>query len=101
MKVKKGDKVMMLSGKDKGKQGKVLAVFPEGSAVIVEGLNLLTKHQKPRKQGEKGQKIQVPRKISVGKVFFVCPRCSKGSRIGYRFQGDKKERICKNCQVSI
>ena len=101
MKFKKGDKITMLSGKDRGKQGKIVSVFPKEDAVIVEGLNLITKHQKPLKQGKKGQRIQIPRKISAGKTFFLCPQCSQGTRIGYRFEGEKKERICKKCQATV
>lgn len=64
---------------------------------MVEGLNLLTKHVRPRKQGEKGQKIQIPRAIEVGKVMLVCPKCSKPTRVSWNVTGDKKERMCKKC----
>lgn len=101
LKIKKGDNVVMLSGKDKGKKGKIARVYPEKSKVIVEGLNLVTKHVRPRKEGEKGQKVQIPRSIALGKVMLVCPKCSKPSRVAWSLEGDKKERVCKKCGRTI
>lgn len=91
----------MLSGKDKGKQGKILKVFSQSGHVLVEGLNLVTKHVRARRQGQKGQKVQVPRKVFAGKVQLVCPNCSKPTRAGWNIQGETKERICKKCGRSI
>ena len=82
MKIKKDDKVVVLSGKDKGKQGKVLIADPKGAKVVVEGVNVATKHQKPRKQGEEGGIIKVETPIYVSKVQLVCPDphlCLQGS----------------------
>lgn len=101
IKIKKGDNVIMLSGKDRGKKGKIAKVIPEEHKVIVEGLNLLTKHVRPRREKEKGQKIQIPRAIQLGKVMVVCPKCSKPTRIGINVEGDKKERVCKKCGRTI
>lgn len=101
MKIKKGDNVIMLSGKDRGKQGKVSRVLSTEDKIVVEGLNLVTKHLKPRKQGEKGQKIQIPRIIYAGKVMFMCPKCSKPTRIEWKREGEKKERVCKKCERSL
>lgn len=101
MRIKKNDNVIMLSGKDRGKSGKVLKLFPREAKVIVEGLNVLTRHQRPRRQGEKGQKVQVPRRVALAKVMLLCPKCSKRTRVEYRIEGAKKERICKKCERTI
>lgn len=97
MKIKKNDNVIILSGKDKGKQGKILRVFPDREKVMVEGLNLMTKHVRPRKQGERGERVELPRAVFTGKVQVVCPKCSKPTRVGWQIEGDKKERVCKKC----
>ena len=97
MNVKKGDTVIVLSGKDKGKQGKVLIADPKGLKVVVEGVNVATKHQKPRKQGQDGGIIKVETPIYASKVMLVCPKCGKPTRIAHKVLNDgKKERICKN-----
>jgi len=101
MKIKKNDLVKMKAGKDSGKTGKVLQSFPQEDKVIVEGLNIMKKHARPRRQGEKGQRVEVPRKVSVSSVMLVCPKCSKVSRIGYKVVNKKKQRICKKCQGEI
>ncbi len=102
MKIKAGDKVMMQAGKDKGKTGKVLQVMGKEGKVVVEGLNLLIKHQKARKTGEKGQRIQFPAAVWAAKTALVCPKCGKVTRIGYKAEaGSKKARICKKCQEAV
>jgi large subunit ribosomal protein L24 len=101
MKIKKNDIVKMKAGKDSGKTGKVLQAFPREEKITVEGLNIMKKHAKPRRQGEQGQRIEVPRKIQVSNVILVCPKCAKNSRIGYKMVDGKKQRICKKCQVEI
>lgn len=107
MTIKKGDKVKILAGKDKGKTGKVLQIFPVREKVSVEGLNLLIKHMRPRKQGEKGQRIEFPAPMSISNLILVCPKCSKPSRVGYKTvksekTGKKKKyRVCKKCKQTI
>ena len=101
MKIKKDDKVLILSGKDKGKKGKVLRAFPAEEKIEVEGINLKKKHQKPKKQGEKGQIISILGKISVSSVKLICPKCSKAVRVGYKVNGKNKVRICKKCNEEI
>ncbi len=91
----------MQTGKDRGKAGKVIEVNPASGRVVVEGLDLLTKHQKPRKQGEKAQKIQKPRAVDVSNVALVCPKCGKPTRVGYVFKGDAKLRMCKKCKATF
>lgn len=101
MKIKKNDLVKMLAGKDSGKTGKVLRVYPTEQKVIVDGLNMLKKHNKPRKEGEKGQRVEIPRRIDISNAMLVCPKCGKPTRIGYKTEGDKKIRVCKKCQAEI
>ena len=100
-KIKKNDQVKILSGKDRGKTGKVSRVLPEAGKATVEGLNLVKKHVRPRKQGEKGQRVSVPAAIDMSNLMIVCPKCSKASRIGYKLGGKEKFRICKKCGSEI
>jgi len=97
MKLKKNDKVQIISGKDRGKTGKVLNILNDRDMVLVEGVNLYKKHQRPRKQGEKGEIIIVPRPIRVSKVMYTCLACGRITRLGGRVEGGKKVRICKKC----
>ena len=101
MNIKKDDKVVVLSGKDKGKQGKVLVADPKGLKVVVEGVNVATKHQKPRKQGEEGGIIKINTPIYASKVQLVCPKCGKATRVAHKIEGDKKVRVCKKCGAEI
>lgn len=101
MKIIKGDTVLIISGKDKGKKGKVLKCFPKAGRVLVEGVNLRKKHQKPKKAGEKGQVIELPIAIAVSNVEIACLKCGKPTRISFKVEGDKKYRICKKCEQAI
>lgn len=101
MKIKKGDIVLVISGKNKGKKGKILRAFPKERKILIEGVNLMKKHQKPRKTGEKGQIIQKPAPIDISNVKMICPKCNKAVRLGYKIVNDKKYRICKKCNKQI
>ena len=101
MNIRKDDKVVVLSGKDKGKQGKILVSDPKAAKVIVEGVNVATKHQKPRKQGEEGGIIKVETPIYASKVQLVCPKCGKATRVGHKITDGKKVRVCKKCGAEI
>jgi large subunit ribosomal protein L24 len=101
MKIKKGDNVIMLTGKDRAKKGKVLATLTGGDRVIVEGLNLIKKAVRARQQGQKGQIIHKERAVSVSSVAIVCKSCNKQTRVGYRLEGKNKARICKKCKAEI
>jgi|SRR3989338_464109 len=101
MKLKKGDNVKMLSGKDRGKTGKVIEVIPKERRVKVEGLQIVRKHIRPRKQGEKGQVASIPSRIPMSKVMLVCPKCAKATRVGYRYDNENKMRVCKKCGSEI
>lgn len=100
-KIKKGDLVLMIRGKDRGKTGKVIKVFPREQKIIVEGLNLVKKHQKPKRAGEKGEIIQIPRKVWWSNVKLICPSCKKPTRVGFFKDEEGKFRICKKCQAKI
>ena len=101
MNIRKDDKVVVISGKDKGKEGKVLVANPKAGKLVVEGVNVATKHQKPRKQGEEGGIIKVETPIYACKVQLVCPKCNKGVRPSYKLDGDKKIRVCCKCGAEI
>ena len=101
MNVKKNDTVVVLSGKDKGKKGKVLSVDPESRKVIVEGVNVASRHQKPRKQGEEGGIIKKETPIYACKVMTVCPKCDKATRVAHKIVDGKKVRVCKHCGAEI
>ena len=97
MKIRKGDQVLIISGKDRGKKGGVLQVFPKERRIVVEGVNIRKKHVKPKKSGEKGQIAQVLAPIDISNAKIVCPKCGKPARIGYKIIEKKKYRICKKC----
>ena len=100
--VKTGDTVRIISGKDKGKQGKVLQVSPAEHKVIVEGRNMVTKHVKPRRQGEQGGIVKAEGAMYADKVMLVCPKCSKPTRVGHKVDKDgKKVRVCKKCGAEL
>jgi ribosomal protein L24, bacterial/organelle len=100
--VKSGDTVMVISGKDRGKKGKVMAVSPKEGKIIVEKANFVSKHVKPRKMGEPGGIIKAESAIYSCKVQIVCPRCGKPTRIGHKILKDgTKERICRKCGESL
>lgn len=101
MNIRRDDTVVVLSGKDKGKKGKVLSADPKAGKVIVEGVNVASRHQKPRKQGEEGGIIKVETPIYVSKVQVVCPKCDKATRVAHKIEGDKKVRVCKHCGAEL
>lgn len=100
--VKTGDTVVVLSGKDKGKKGQVLAVSPSEGKVIVEKVNMVSKHVKPRKMGEQGGIIKAEGAMYASKVQIVCPRCKQPTRVGHKVNNDgTKERICVKCKEAL
>lgn len=98
LKVRKGDEVQIIAGKDRGKRGRVIEVQPVARSVVVEGRNIVKRHRKanPAKR-EQGGIIEKPAPLHVSKVMVVCPRCGKPTRVGHRLEEDVKERICKRC----
>ena len=101
MKIKKGDNVLVISGKDKGRTAKILKSLIKEEKVLVEGINLKKKHVRPKKEGEKGQVISLASPIEISNVKFVCPKCGKAARVGFKVVKDKKVRICKKCQSEV
>lgn len=101
MKIKKGDNVLVISGKDRGRTGKVLRSLPEIKRIVVEGINIKNKHIKPKRQEEKGQIVKIAAPMDVSNVKFLCPKCGKPARIGYAVEQENKHRVCKRCRSKI
>jgi large subunit ribosomal protein L24 len=102
LRIKKGDKVVVAAGKNKGKSGKVLRVSAAGSRVVIEGINLVKKHIRRRSESEPGGVKEVPAAIHISNVALFCPNCNKGVRVSVKQAKDKsKTRICKKCQRAI
>lgn len=95
-----------MAGKDRGKEGKILQVFPKHQKIVVEGLNIRIKHVRARSASQKGQKIEFPSPIDVSNVSLVCPRCAKPTRVGIAMAKDDagkldRSRVCKKCKATI
>lgn len=101
MKIKTGDTVKVTTGKDRGKTGKVIQIFPKDFRIIVEGVRIVKRHIKSRKQGEKGQTLTLPGALHASVVMLVCPKCGKATRVGFATEGKTKVRICRKCKQTI
>lgn len=101
MTVKKGDTVLVITGKDKSKSGKVLEVYPEDNRVLVDNVNIVTKHKKARTQNEKSEIIKKTAPIEASNVMVVCPVCGKATRVAHKEIDGKKVRVCKKCSASL
>ncbi|MDD5145812.1 MAG: 50S ribosomal protein L24 [Candidatus Pacebacteria bacterium] len=101
MKLKKSDTVLIISGKYRGKKGKILSAYPKSEKILVEGINLKKKHQRPKKEGEKGQIVEIPFPMEAACAKLVCPKCGEATRVGYKVSGGKKYRVCKKCSQEI
>ena len=100
--IKREDEVKIIAGKDNGKRGKILRVYPKTEKVLVQGINLVKKHMRPTQENPKGGIVEVEKPINISNVQLVCPRCSKPSRVGFsNLAGGTKNRICKKCQEII
>ncbi|MBP5427294.1 MAG: 50S ribosomal protein L24 [Clostridiales bacterium] len=100
--VKTGDKVLVLTGKDRGKEGKILKVYPNKNRVVVEGINIVKKHKKPRSAGQQGGIIEQEAALDASNVMLVCPRCNKASRVERKIlENGDKVRVCKKCKETI
>ena len=91
----------VLLGKDRGKTGQVMAVLPRQQRVLVEGVNVVKKHVRPRRQGEKGQRVEVAAPVHISKVQLVCPQCKKPSRVGISHENEERQRVCRKCEARI
>ena len=101
MKIIKGDTVLIISGKHRGKKGKILKTLPKKGRVLIEGINLAKKHRRGRREGEKGQIIELPQPIDISNVKLICSKCNKATRVGYKVRGQSKVRICKKCNKKV
>ncbi len=101
LQIKKGDTVVIMAGKDRGKKGVVAQVLPQRNQLVVEGFNLKKKHQRPRQQGQKGQIISVASPLHRSKVLLWCGSCSRGVRFSHRGEGRAKQRVCRRCAKTL
>lgn len=101
MKLKKGDEVKVLTGKDKGKTGKIEKVLRKENIIVVSGVNTYKRHLKSRGPKKPGGIIEIIKPIPAANVMLVCPNCKKQTRLGYKIQGEVKVRFCKKCQGVI
>lgn len=101
LKIKRGDSVRILRGKDAQKHGKVLAVLPKASTVVVEGLNMVKKHVKAKSGGQKGQRVSIAAPIRIANVQLICTQCKKGTRVGITRENGVRTRVCKHCKAII
>jgi large subunit ribosomal protein L24 len=102
LKIRKGDRVRVLTGKDRGKEGEVMRALPKERKVIVDGVNVAKKHQRPTRATQQGGIIDKDMPIPVANVALVCPSCGKTTRVGYTFdKSGQKTRVCRRCQGEI
>jgi len=101
MNIKKGDKVLIRRGKDRGKTAAVVRVLPKTGRLVVEGVAMVQKHVRPKQGGQKGQLIHVASSIPRGNVMIVCPTCKRGVRVGHKEQDGIRQRICQNCKTVL
>lgn len=105
MKIKKDDLVLIISGKDKGRKGKIVAISQKERKVIIDGLNIIKKNIKPKKEGEKGKIVEVPRPIDISNVKLICPVCKKATKVFCKIKEDNKKKrkvkVCKKCNAEV
>jgi large subunit ribosomal protein L24 len=102
LKVRKGDEVVVIAGKDRGKKGRVTEVHPGDGTVTVAGVNIAKRHTKPNpSKNQKGGIIDQPMPLALGKVMVVCPHCGKATRVGHRVEDEARERVCRRCGETI
>ncbi len=101
MKLKKGDKIIVISGEDKGREGSVERIYPKQQKIVVAGVNMAKKHIQKIDQTPQGGVAEVPRSFSISNVLLKCPKCGKKTKVGYSVEKGKKRRICKKCENKI
>lgn len=101
MKIKKGDEVMIMSGKDKGKKGKVEKILYKKNTVVLPGLNIYKRHLKKKDEKNPGGIVEFARPLPIGNITLICSKCGKSTRIGYKISGNNKVRICRKCKATI
>ncbi len=100
-KLKKGDEVIITTGKDIGKRGKIERLMADGTKVLLPGLNIFKRHLKKRSEKEQGGIIELPKPIPMANISLICSKCHKPTRVGFKTEGDKKYRICRKCKGKI
>lgn len=101
MKIKKGDKIKVIAGKDRGREGTIQTVYKNQSKVLINGINIYKKHIKKNEKMPQGGVVELPRALDISKVMLVCPSCGKITRVGYKMSENKKIRICRKCKSKI
>jgi len=101
LRIKKKDLVKIISGKDRGKQGKVLYTIPSEGKIVVEGVNIVKKHVRPRRTGEKGQRVEIFAPFPASRAQVICRSCHRPTRVGFVLRDKRKERICKKCKANL
>jgi len=99
--IKKGDNVRVITGKERGKTGRVLRVIRDAKRVVVEGVNVFKKHTRPKKQGQKGEIVSISRSMNVSNVMLICSKCGEKTRVGHVIAGETKTRVCKKCKGEV
>ncbi len=101
LKIKKGDTAVVITGKEKGSRGRVLTVIPAKKRVVLEAVNMATKHKKPRNQRTPGGIIKQEVPVDISNVMVICQKCSKATRVGHKVEDGKKVRVCKKCGAEL
>ncbi len=101
MKIHKGDKIKVITGKDKGRDGVIDRVYLKSNRVLIQKVNMYKKHIKKSEKMPQGGVVEVPRAIDISKIMLICPKCGKLTRIGYKVEKNKKIRICRKCESKI
>lgn len=99
--IKRGDTVVVIAGKNKGNKGKIMTVFPKDNRVIVDGVNMVIRHTKPKRQGQQGGRIESEAPIHASNVMLLCGKCGKVTRVGHEIKDQKSVRVCKKCGAEI
>ncbi len=101
MKLRKGDKIKIIAGKDNGREGSIEKVYVKQGKILVPNINIYKKHVKKNEQMPQGGVVEIPRSLDVAKVMLICPKCHKMTRVGYEIKGKMKNRVCKKCKSVI
>ena len=101
LKIKKGDTAVIITGKNKGSRGKVLTVIPSKNKIVVEGVNIVTKHKKPRNQRTPGGIIKQEAAFDLSNAMVLCPKCAKATRVAHKIENGNKVRVCKKCSAEL
>lgn len=101
MKIKKGDKVKIMVGKDKGREGKVEKIYSKSNKLVIPGVNVYKRHIKKNDKMPQGGIVDVPRPFDIAKVMLICPKCGKTTRVAFKIEKNKKVRVCKKCNSKI